>query len=143
LHLSLSLQAPAVILSAAKDPDALHSPGHLGLPATLSSLLPLSRTNAKINFKKLENFCCRICCRFQPRFHHKLTTNSPSKNHVLHTEIRKTPNKNAIPNPKKKNKKKKTPKPFCGPGAIGLQAARKPNSVLDDHSSTRRITAAL
>jgi len=28
-------------------------------------------------------------------------------------------------------------------GAIGLQTARKPNSVLDDHSSTRRITAAL
>jgi hypothetical protein len=27
--------------------------------------------------------------------------------------------------------------------AIGLQTARKPNSVLDDHSSTRRITAAL
>jgi len=24
-----------------------------------------------------------------------------------------------------------------------LQTARKPNSVLDDHSSTRRITAAL
>ena len=34
---------------------------------------------------------------------------------------------------------------FAIPGAIviSLQAARKPNSVLDDHSSTRRITAAL
>jgi hypothetical protein len=38
---------------------------------------------------------------------------------------------------------KKAPKPFCGLRAIGLQATRKPNSVLDDHSSTRRITAAL
>ena len=27
--------------------------------------------------------------------------------------------------------------------AISSQTARKPNSVLDDHSSTRRITAAL
>jgi hypothetical protein len=43
----------------------------------------------------------------------------------------------------RKKQKKKTPKPFCGPGVIGLQTARKPNSVLDDHSSTRRITAAL
>jgi hypothetical protein len=32
---------------------------------------------------------------------------------------------------------------FSGFEAIGLQTARKPNSVLDDHSSTRRITAAL
>ena len=34
---------------------------------------------------------------------------------------------------------------FAIPGAIviSLQTARKPNSVLDDHSSTRRITAAL
>jgi hypothetical protein len=39
--------------------------------------------------------------------------------------------------------KKETPKPFCGSGVIGLQTARKPNSVLDDHSSTRRITALL
>jgi hypothetical protein len=43
-------------------------------------------------------------------------------------------------------------KNFDGPGivfaisgaiVISLQTARKPNSVLDDHSSTRRITAAL
>jgi len=43
-------------------------------------------------------------------------------------------------------------KNFDGPGivfaiseaiVISLQAARKPNSVLDDHSSRRRITAAL
>ena len=40
-------------------------------------------------------------------------------------------------------KSEKAPKPFRGSGAIGLQTARKPNSVLDDHSSTRRITAAL
>jgi hypothetical protein len=32
---------------------------------------------------------------------------------------------------------------FAVPGPPGLQTARKPNSVLDDHSSTRRITAAL
>jgi hypothetical protein len=43
-------------------------------------------------------------------------------------------------------------KNFDGPGIVfaifgarfvSLQTARKPNSVLDDHSSTRRITAAL
>jgi hypothetical protein len=113
------------------------------LPATLSSLLPLSRTNTKINFKKLENFGCRICCRFQPRFHHKLTTNSPSKNHVLHTGLRKTPTKTAFSLLRIKIEKRRPRNRFCDSGVIGLQAARKPNSVLDDHSSTRRITAAL
>jgi membrane-associated HD superfamily phosphohydrolase len=104
---------------------------------------PFTFRGQKINFEKVENFSRRICCRSQPRFHHKFTTIYHAKNHVLHTEIRKTPSKNAIPSSKNAIKKKKTPKPFCGPGAIGLQAARKPNSVLDDHSSTRRITAAL
>ena len=32
---------------------------------------------------------------------------------------------------------------ISNPGADGLQTARKPNSVLDDHSSTRHITAPL
>jgi hypothetical protein len=75
---------------------------------------------------------------FSPQNHHDL----PSKNHAKYTEFRKTPSKNTPP-PQRKKSKKKTPKPFCGLGAIGLQTARKPNSVLDDHSSTRRITAAL
>jgi hypothetical protein len=76
---------------------------------------------------------------FSPQIHHDL----PRKNHVLHLKICKTPSKIALFASLEKNKKKKTPKPFCGPGVIGLQTARKPNSVLDDHSSTRRITAAL
>ncbi len=32
---------------------------------------------------------------------------------------------------------------LCPPGPGGVQAARKPNSVLDDHSSRRRITGPL
>jgi len=32
---------------------------------------------------------------------------------------------------------------ISGATFVSLQTARKPNSVLDDHSSTRRITAAL
>jgi hypothetical protein len=76
---------------------------------------------------------------FSPQIHHDL----PRKNHVLHLKICKTPSKIALFASLEKNKKKKTPKPCCGPGVIGLQAARKPNSVSDDHSSTRRITAAL
>jgi hypothetical protein len=76
---------------------------------------------------------------FSPQIQHDL----PRKNHVLHVKICKTPSKIALFASLEKKQKKKTPKPFCGPGVIGLQTARKPNSVLDDHSSTRRITAAL
>jgi len=82
-----------------------------------------------------------ICVRFQPRFHHKLTTIYHQKTTFCITKFAKTPAKTHFPHPKLI--KKKTPKPFCGSGAIGLQTARKPKFCLDDHSSTRRITAAL
>ena len=39
---------------------------------------------------------------------------------------------------------KEMPRPPLGrPGPGAVQTARKPNFVLDDHSSTRRITTAL
>jgi hypothetical protein len=79
-------------------------------------------------------------------FSHVFTTNPPrfttQKPRSARQNLQKTPSKIALFASLEKNKKK-TPKPFCGPGVIGLQTARKPNSVLDDHSSTRRITAAL
>jgi hypothetical protein len=79
---------------------------------------------------------------------HVFTTNPPrfptQKTTFCRPEFAKTPAKTPFPAQNRKlKKKKKTPKPFRGSGAIGLQTARKPNSVLDDHSSTRRITAAL
>jgi hypothetical protein len=84
--------------------------------------------------------------QFGVTFHHVFTTDSPrftiQKPRKIHP-ISQTPPQKHAPPPQKKKTKKKTPKPFCGSGVIGLQTARKPNSVLDDHSSTRRITAAL
>jgi hypothetical protein len=73
---------------------------------------------------------------FSPQTHHELAIQKPRSAHQ----------KSQNPQQKQQfttKQKKKAPKPFCGIGAIGLQTARKPNSVLDDHSSTRRITAAL
>jgi hypothetical protein len=134
----------AVILSEAKDPDALRPASY---PRTFLPRLPprwlYLAVDTKIKFKKLACFPTANLLSFQPRFHHKSTTIYHAKNHVLHARTCKTPGKNAIFASLEKNKKKKTPKPCCGSGVIGLQAARKPNSVLDDHSSTRRITAAL
>jgi hypothetical protein len=76
---------------------------------------------------------------FSPQIHHDVTTQKPrSARQNLQNPLQKR-----LFCTLTKIKKKKTPKPFCGPGVIGLQTARKPNSVLDDHSSTRRITAAL
>jgi hypothetical protein len=76
---------------------------------------------------------------FSPQIHHDVTIKKPRSAHQnLQNPQQKRPFLL-----QKKWKKKKTPKPFRGPGVIGLQAARKPNSVLDDHSSTRRIAAAL
>jgi hypothetical protein len=76
---------------------------------------------------------------FSPQTHHEFTIKKPRSAH----QNLQNPQQKRRFRFQKINRKKKTPKPFCGPGAIGLQAARKPNSVLDDHSSTRRITAAL
>jgi len=96
----------------------------------------------KINLKKVAYFSAlnlwSLSTTFSPQIHHDL----PSKNHAKYTQFRKTPSKNTSLH-KRKKIKKKTPKPFCGSRVIDLQTARKPNSVLDDHSSTRRITAAL
>jgi hypothetical protein len=36
-----------------------------------------------------------------PAFHQQSTTNSPSKNHVLHTVFAKTPSKNEVSLPRK------------------------------------------
>jgi hypothetical protein len=112
----------------------------------LPAFLPIGEAcpqHPKIKFKKLACFPTvnlrSFSSTFSPQIHHDL----PRKNHVLHVKIRKNPSKIALFASLEKNIKKKTPKPFCGPGVIGLQTARKPNSVLDDHSSTRRITAPL
>jgi hypothetical protein len=81
--------------------------------------------------------------QFAVAFHHVFTTKSPrftiQKPRKIHSILQNPQQKRLLHPPKKK----KTPKPFCGSRVIGLQTARKPNSVLDDHSSTRRITAAL
>jgi hypothetical protein len=50
---------------------------------------------------KVENFSCLKCERQLTSFHQQATTNSPSKNHVLHTVFAKNPSKNAgYPAPK-------------------------------------------
>src|SRR5260370_26903585 len=107
LLLQLQLQLPvfAVILSEAKDPDALRPPSissDLSAPPSFRLPSPCPR-RTKINLKKMENFSRRICCRFQPRFHHNSTTIYHAKNHVLHAKICKTPCKNALFTPEKEN----------------------------------------
>jgi hypothetical protein len=82
-----------------------------------------------------------------PFCNHVFTTKSPQitikKPHSAHQKTQKPPAKDPFGSQKNKSKKKETPKPFCGSGVVGLQTARKPNSVLDDHSSTRPITEPL
>jgi hypothetical protein len=139
------MRSLTVILSEAKDPDALRPasiPSDLSAPPSSPSGEAYPH-HPKIKFKKSACFptvnLLSFSATFSPQIHHDL----PRKYHVLHLKICKTPSKIALFASLEKKQKKKTPKPCCGPGVIGLQAARKPNSVLDDHSSTRRITAAL
>jgi hypothetical protein len=49
---------------------------------------------SKINLAKMENFRRRKMTVNLPAFHQQSTTNSPSKNHILHTVFAKTPSKN-------------------------------------------------
>jgi hypothetical protein len=142
VHLLLSLPVLAVILSAAKDPDAPTLP--LSLEPLCQRLPPVgcSLQAQKNKFQKSGKFSSvnllSFPATFSPQLHHDLPRKKPRSAH---------PNSQTPPQKRpfrfQKINQKKTPKPFCGLGAIGLQTARKPNSVLDDHSSTRRITAAL
>jgi hypothetical protein len=67
-----------------------------------------------------------------------------TKNHVLHPIFRKNPCKNPTPPRRKNGTKNDGPGTvFAVPGPPDLQTARKPNSVLDDHSSRRHITESL
>ncbi len=98
----------------------------------------------KINFKTLQKI-------YPSKTRTRLSTFSPqtchvyhTKNHVLHPVFRKNPCKNPTPPRRKKLHKKRWPRNrFCGAGASSSQTARKPNSVLDDHSSRRHITEPL
>jgi hypothetical protein len=127
----------AVILSEEKDPDTLTHPK----PLEPSSQYPFSSQN------KLQNLA-----HFPPPHkHHVQPYKSPQlhhihhvKNHVLQPEDAKTPCKTTLPPQQKKPQKIRRPRNRLSDfEAISSQTARKPNSVLDDHSSTRRITAAL
>jgi hypothetical protein len=72
--------------------------------------------------------------------HHVLTIQKPrSVHHYLQNPLQKRPSTTQ----KKVQTADGLENRLSGFEAIGLQTARKPNSVLDDHSSTRRITAAL
>jgi hypothetical protein len=71
-----------------------------------------------------------------PQSHHEKTTFCTAK-------FAKPPAKTPSTTPKKITKIRRPRNRLSDFEAIGLQTARKPNSVLDDHSSTRRITAAL
>jgi hypothetical protein len=76
---------------------------------------------------------------FSPQIHHDGTIKKPRSAH----QNLQNPQQNCTFPSKNKLEKRRPRNRFCGSGVIGLQTARKPNSVLDDHSSTRRITAAL
>jgi hypothetical protein len=76
---------------------------------------------------------------FSPQIHHDLPRKKPRS---ARQNLQNPPQKRPFRAPERKLKRRPR-KRFCDSGVIGLQAARKPNSVLDDHSSTRRITAAL
>ena len=59
--------------------------------------------NIRKNMQKLAYLCRQDCC-LQPHFHHNLTTIYHAVHHVLRTENRKNPCKNALP-PSEKNYK--------------------------------------
>ena len=88
----------AVILSEAKDPDALRPASY---PRTfLPAFLPVGfylAVHTKIKFKKLARFPTANLLSFQPRFHHKSTTIYHAKNHVLYPDVAKTPCKSPFP----------------------------------------------
>jgi hypothetical protein len=56
----------------------------------------LLATNPKINLKSWRIFRRSIWCRLPPHFHHKSTTIYHAFHHVLRTQNRKTPHKNAL-----------------------------------------------
>jgi hypothetical protein len=55
----------------------------------------------KINPKKVADFSNPKSGRQLTSFHQQSTTNSPSKNHVLHPVFAKTPSKNGVNQPRK------------------------------------------
>jgi hypothetical protein len=78
---------------------------------------------------------------FSPQIHHDLAI---KKTTFCTPKFAKPPAKTRLHHTQKKVQKIRRPRNRLSDfEAIGLQTARKPNSVLDDHSSTRRITAAL
>ena len=63
---------------------------------------PGQEVQSKINLQNVANYSSRIWWRLPPHLHHDSTTNYRAKNHVVHTQFRKNPLKNAK-SPRRKN----------------------------------------
>ena len=77
----------------------------------------------------MKNFCDRKSTTQFTTNHHDPTTNSPSKNHVLHPIFAKTPSKNAPP-PKKLLNQLFNRLLVGGPGVFSDELRGKPEVVL-------------
>jgi hypothetical protein len=101
-------------------------------------------SGAKNKFQKSEKFLpadlLSFPATFSPQIHHDLTIEKPRS---AHQNSQNPLQKRPFHTQGRKIKKEDPETVLRSRGHLPLQTARKPNSVLDDHSSTRRITAAL
>ncbi len=98
----------------------------------------------KINLKNLQKTHSSKTCIPPPRFHHKHVTFTTQTTTSCTPFFAKTPIKTPLHHAEKNDTKNDGPGTvFAVPGPPDLQTARKPNSVLDDHSSRRHITEPL
>jgi hypothetical protein len=137
-HLSLPLSLPAlvVILNAGPAAGPVKDPRICLFSVLLYPPKNKSQKSGVFFVRRLDAFSHHVFTTI----HHVLTIQKPrSVHHYLQNPLQKRPSTT-----QKKSTNSRWPRNRLSDfEAIGLQTARKPNSVLDDHSSTRRITAAL